>query len=142
MREDAKLATSGFRNAITLDEWRRLPRSDQPNGLTYRELGERLGVGPTTVMRWCRRVGETDYRLPGPDAMRAICLETRFAVQPNSFYPLAEWHAELPPSEAGDNSDDCVAAVGATVAPKENSFKVNDLADDGIAVVQPARVTR
>lgn len=56
-----------------------------------REFGRRLGVSPAAVARYA-----AGKRIPAPDVMRRIVVETDGAVTPNDFYDLPPVAAEAP----------------------------------------------
>ena len=63
---------------MTLNSWR------TAQGLTFAELGRRLGCSRTQALRLCR--GD---RTPDRDMMRRVADLTAGGVTPNDFYPEA-----------------------------------------------------
>lgn len=56
-----------------------------------REFSRRLGISPAAVARYA-----AGKRIPAPDVMRRIVVETEGAVTPNDFYDLSPVAAERP----------------------------------------------
>lgn len=65
-------------------------------GLTFAAYGERFGVGPQTVWKWCLPFDHRDFRVPRPRMMAEIYRDSEGLVTPTDFYDLPR----LPVSEA------------------------------------------
>lgn len=75
---------------MKLSEWRAI------NGRTQAWVAERIGVDQGYVSRIERVV---DPQMPGRDILKSIYVLTRGVTQPNDFYDLPQWEADLIRSE-------------------------------------------
>lgn len=67
----------------------------------WQEDPARPEIGHYTIRRYCLAPGHKDRRIPGPDIMRAIFLETGGRVAPNDFYDLSAAPRSAAPGGSG-----------------------------------------
>lgn len=77
---------------------RLLERLKALGGVNHREYAEQRlqgRVSRAAVERWCLPIGHHRRRVPRESELRLIFLESAGEVEPNDFYPLEAWRAEL-----------------------------------------------
>ena len=92
---------------VSLLAWRKRQRPK----VFAKDLAQRIGVARLQqVLRYEMPFGAPEHRIPRPDIMRRIFLVTGGEVEPNDFYPVALWRAELAANDDLDGGCDGEAA--------------------------------